>query len=113
MRSFMISVIIPVYNVEKYLHVCLNSLLYQTYQNFEIICIDDASSDSSLEILEYFTKKDPRIKIIKNDSNRGQGYSRNRGLEVAQGKYISFLDADDWFSPNAFEILIKKSNRII
>ena len=104
----MISVIIPVYNVEKYLHVCLNSLLYQTYQNFEIICIDDASSDSSLEILEYFTKKDPRIKIIKNDSNRGQGYSRNRGLELAQGKYISFLDADDWFSPNAFEILIKK-----
>ena len=65
----MISVIIPVYNVEKYLHVCLNSLLYQTYQNFEIICIDDASSDSSLEILEYFTKKDSRIKLIKKPPN--------------------------------------------
>ena len=104
----MISVIIPVYNVEDYLHVCLNSVLKQTYQNFEIICIDDASTDSSTEILEYFTQKDSRIKILKNDSNKGPGYSRNKGLEVAQGKYISFLDADDWFSPDAFEILIHK-----
>ena len=104
----MISVIIPVYNVEDYLHVCLNSVLKQTYQNFEIICFDDASTDSSTEILEYFTQKDSRIKILKNDSNKGPGYSRNKGLEVAQGKYISFLDADDWFSPDAFEILIHK-----
>ncbi|MBQ6511111.1 glycosyltransferase family 2 protein [Methanobrevibacter sp.] len=104
----MISVIIPVYNVEDYLHVCINSVLKQTYQDFEIICIDDDSTDSSLEILEYFTQKDSRIKILKNDTNKGPGYSRNRGLEVAQGKYISFLDGDDWFSFNAFEILIKK-----
>lgn len=105
----MISVIIPVYNVENYLHVCLNSVLRQTYENFEIICIDDASTDSSLEILEYFTQKDSRIKILKNEVNRGPGFSRNRGLEVAQGKYISFLDGDDWLSPNAFEILINKA----
>ena len=63
----MISVIIPVYNVEEYLHVCLNSVLKQTCQDFEIICIDDASTDSSLEILEYFIQKDSRIKILKND----------------------------------------------
>ena len=107
----MISVIIPVYNVEEYLHFCLNSILKQTYQNFEIICIDDASTDSSLEILEYFTQKDSRVKIIKNDYNKGPGYSRNRGLDVAQGNYISFLDADDWFSFNAFEILVKKIER--
>lgn len=105
----MISIIIPVYNVEEYLHVCLNSVLKQTYQDFEIICIDDASTDSSLEILEYFIQKDSRIKILKNDYNKGPGYSRNRGLDIAQGKYISFLDADDWLSPNAFEILIEKT----
>lgn len=105
----MISVIIPVYNVEDYLHVCLNSVLKQTYEDFEIICIDDASTDSSLEIVEYFTQKDSRIKILKNDVNKGPGFSRNRGLEIAQGKYISFLDGDDWLSPNAFEILIKKA----
>ena len=107
----MISVIIPVYNVEDYLHVCLNSVLKQTYQDFEIICIDDASTDSSIEILEYFTKKDSRIKVLKNDSNKGPGFSRNRGLEVALGKYVSFLDSDDWFSPNAFEILIEKAEK--
>lgn len=105
----MISVIIPVYNVEDYLHICLNCILKQTYQDFEIICIDDGSTDSSLEILEYFAKKDSRIKILKNDSNRGPGFSRNRGLEVAKGKYISFLDGDDWLSKYAFEILINKS----
>lgn len=104
----MISVIIPVYNVEDYLHVCLNSVLKQTYQNFEIICIEDASTDSSLEILEYFAQKDSRIKILRNDSNQGPGYSRNKGLDVAQGEYISFLDGDDWFGLDAFEILIKK-----
>lgn len=111
----MISVIIPVYNVEKYLYVCLNSVLNQTYQNFEIICIDDCSTDSSLDILEYFSNKDSRIKILKNDSNRGIGYSRNRGLDVAQGEYILFLDGDDWFSMNAFKILVEnveKSNNV-
>ena len=107
----MISVIIPVYNVENYWHVCLNSILEQSYGDFEIICIDDASTDSSLEILEYFAKKDSRVKILKNNSNRGPGFSRNRGLDVAEGKYISFLDGDDWFSPDAFETLIKKAEQ--
>lgn len=104
----MISVIIPVYNVEDYLHVCINSVLKQTYQDFEIICINDASTDSSLEILEYFAQKDSRVKILKNNSNKGPGFSRNKGLNISKGKYISFLDGDDWFSQNTFEILIKK-----
>lgn len=107
----MISVIIPVYNVEDYLHVCINSVLKQTYQDFEIICIDDASTDSSLDILEYFAQKDSRVKVLKNDSRKGAGFSRNRGLEIAQGEYISFLDGDDWFSPNAFEILVEKAKK--
>lgn len=104
----MISVIIPIFNVEEYLHVCLNSILNQSYKDFEVICIDDASTDSSLQILEYFAKKDSRIKILKNDSNKGPGYSRNRGLDISEGKYIAFLDGDDWFSSNAFKILIEK-----
>ena len=109
--EILISVIIPVYNVEDYLHVCINSILKQSYGDFEVICINDASTDSSLEILEYFAQKDSRIKILKNECNRGPGYSRNRGLDVAQGKYISFLDGDDWYSPNAFEILIEKAEK--
>lgn len=106
----MISVIIPVYNVEDYLYICLNSILKQSYQDFEIICIDDASTDSSLEILEYFAQKDSRVKIIKNDFNRGPGYCRNCGLKVARGKYIFFLGCEDWIDFNTFEILVKKAD---
>lgn len=111
MGKNMISVIIPVYNVEDFLFVCINSVLNQTYSDFEVLCIDDASTDSSPEILEYFSKKDSRVKILKNDTNCGVGYSRNRGLDVAEGKYIAFLDGDDWFSPNAFEILVEKAEK--
>ena len=110
MTDFKISVILPVYNAENSLHFCINSVLRQSYHDFEIICVDDASTDSSLEILEYFTKKDSRVKIIKNDFNQGSGYSRNCGLNVAKGEYIFFLDADDWIDFNAFEVLIKKAD---
>lgn len=107
----MISVIIPVHNVEKYLYVCLNSILQQSYQNFEIICIDDSSTDSSLDILEYFAGEDSRIKILKNESNCGIGFSRNKGLNMAQGEYIIFLEGDDWLRLNTFEILIKNARK--
>ena len=70
----MISIIIPVYNIEKYLYFCLNSILMQSYPEFEVICIEDASTDKSLEILEYFSHKDSRIRIIKNDSNKGSSF---------------------------------------
>lgn len=104
----MISVVIPVYNDEKYLPICINSVLNQTYNDLEIICVDDDSKDSSFEILKYFEKKDSRIKIFKNDSNKGLGFNRNRGLDIAKGKYVYFLDSDDWLSPDTFEILIEK-----
>lgn len=105
----MLSVIVPVYNVEEYLHVCLNSVIKQNYPDFEVICIDDASTDSTSEILEYFSKKDSRIKIFRNESNMGLGYSRNRGLDIAKGKYVLFIDGDDWFSLDAFNRLIPVS----
>lgn len=107
----MISVIVPVYNVEKYLYVCINSILKQSYKDFEVICIDDASTDSSLEILEYFAQKDSRIKIIKNKENKGLGASRNRGIEASKGKYILFLDSDDWYSFDTLEILVTEAEK--
>lgn len=109
----MISVIIPVYNVEDYLHVCLNSVLKQTYQDFEIICIDDASTDSSLEILEYFTQKDSRIKIYKNETKKGLKYCQNKGLGIAKGDKKTFLNANEWLSFNALEMLSCEADSII
>lgn len=101
----MISVIIPVYNRENQIYVCLNSVLRQTYDDFEVICIDDCSTDSSLEILKYFAKRDNRVKILKNPSNKGVSYCRNHGLKVAKGDYIFFLDSDDWISSDALDRL--------
>ena len=103
----MISVIVPIYNAEDYLHFCLNSILKQSYQDLEILCIENNSSDSSLDIVEYFSKKDERVSIIKNDSKKSIGYCRNQGLDVANGKYVFFLECDDWLSFNAFEELIE------
>lgn len=110
----MISVIIPIYNNEDELHVCLNSVLKQTYEDIEIICIDDASTDSSIEILEYFSQKDSKIKILKNDSKSGWAYCKNKGLEIAQGEYILFLDSTDWITSNTLEVLytFAKSNNL-
>lgn len=107
--EIMISIIIPVYNCEDYLYICLNSVLNQTYSNFEVICVDDYSSDSSLKILEYFSNKDNRIKILKNTENRGLSYSRNKGMKHAKGNYIFFLDSDDWISSNALKELYENS----
>lgn len=99
-----ISVIIPVYNVEKYLSRCIDSLISQTYGKLEIICVDDGSTDHSLDILKYYEKKDQRIKVF-TQKNMGPGAARNRGLNEAAGKYISFVDSDDYLSHNGYEIL--------
>ncbi len=104
------SVIMPVYNVEKYLSSSLESLLLQTYQDVEIICINDGSSDHSLSVLESYAKIDNRILIINQD-NSGPSTARNNGLSVAQGEYIIFLDSDDYLMPNALEILKENIDR--
>ena len=88
------SVIIPVYNVGKYLEECLESLLNQTLENIEIICINDGSTDNSLSILYEYRKKDKRV-IVVNKSNGGVSSARNIGLRIARGEYIVFVDADD------------------
>ena len=98
-----VSVIIPVYNVEKYLRQCLNSVINQTLEDIEIICVDDKSTDSSLNILKEYAQKDCRIKILEQNLNKGQGIARNRALNEAKGDYIMFLDSDDWYELNACE----------
>lgn len=98
-----VSIIIPVYNVEKYLQECLDSVLEQTFSDFEVICVNDASTDSSLKILNEYVSKDRRIKVILNSRKRGLSYVRNVGLDHAKGNYVLFLDSDDLLLKNALE----------
>ena len=105
-----VSVIIPVYNVEKYLRRCLDSVINQTFRDLEIICVNDGSTDSSAEILEEYKSKDERI-ILLNQKNKGQGNARNSGLRIAKGEYIGFVDADDWICLDFFEKLYKVAKK--
>lgn len=101
-----ISVIIPVYNVEKFLPQCLNSIIHQTYTNLEILIVDDGSTDSSCEIYKKFAKHDKRIKIIKQ-KNQGLSCARNTGLRHATGDYIHFIDADDYIDLDYYEKIVE------
>lgn len=105
MQTCKISVIIPVYNVEPYLEQCLNSVLEQSFTDFEILCIDDCSTDRSLDILYQYAERDKRILILQNNKKGGPSISRNRGIENAKGEYIYLLDSDDWLMPDALQTL--------
>ena len=94
-----VSVIIPIYNAAEFLNECLDSILEQTLRDIEVICVDDGSQDNSLEILENYTKKDKRLKVI-TQANQGAGMARNNGMEFAKGDYLCFLDSDDFFDEN-------------
>ena len=98
-----VSVLVAVYNGEKYLEQCLSSLLAQTLQNVQIICVDDCSTDSSLEILHKYQQIDDRVEVIHLEKNQGQGHARNVALSQAKGKYICFLDSDDTLSADALQ----------
>ena len=101
-----ISVVVPVYNVEKYLKECIDSIINQTLEDIEIICVNDGSTDSSLEILNDYAKKDSRI-IVINKSNSGYGHTMNMGLNAATGEYIGIIESDDFADKNMFEDLYK------
>ena len=103
----LISVIIPVYNVEKYLEKCLLSIINQTYRNLEIILIDDGSTDTSGKICDTYAEKDSRIKVI-HQGNKGASAARNVGLENCSGEYVTFIDSDDWISEDYCELLYHK-----
>lgn len=99
-----VAIIVPVYNVEKYLRKCLDSLINQTLKDIEIICINDGSTDKSLEILKEYKNRDSRI-ILLNPKNSGQSVARNRGIEIAKGEYLGFVDPDDWIDLDYYEKL--------
>ena len=102
----LISVIVPVYNVKDYLERCLQSICGQTYRNLEILLIDDGSSDGSGELCDLFARKDARVKVV-HQKNAGQSAARNRGLEMAQGEYLGFVDSDDWIEPDMYAFLYR------
>lgn len=103
-----VSIIIPVYNVEKYIKECLDSVLNQTLKDIEVICINDCSPDNCLEILNEYAQKDKRVRVIDLKENQGMGNARNLGIQEAKGQYIMFLDSDDFLEPQAVEEAYKK-----
>ena len=105
-----VTVIIPVYNAEKYLRECLDSVLSQTWKDMEILCVDDGSTDSSPAILREYAKRDPRLRVLCQE-NRNAGAARNTGMDAAQGEYLVFLDADDFFEPELLEKQVEQCGR--
>lgn len=114
MSDIKVSIIVPVYNAEKFLADCLKSLIGQTLEELEIICVNDGSTDKSLSILEEYHRKDTRLKVISNTCNRGQYASKNKAIKEAKGKYIQFVDADDFIeketAKNLFELAEEKNS---
>lgn len=100
-----VSIVVPVYNASKYLKTCLDSLVNQTIDDMEIIAIDDASLDNSLDILKDYAKNYSFLKVYSNTKNMGQGWTRNRGISLASGEYIGFLDADDYVNINMYKTM--------
>lgn len=105
-----ISVIVPVYKVENYLDRCVKSILNQTYDNLEILLVDDGSPDSCPRLCDDYAKSDDRVRVI-HKKNGGLSDARNAGLEVATGEYITFVDSDDWISDNCIKVLIEEAQR--
>lgn len=101
----MVSIIVPVYKVEKFLPKCIESVLNQTYTDFELILVDDGSPDKSPEICDKYAELDKRVVVI-HQKNAGVSAARNAGLENAKGEYIGFVDPDDWIAPKMYEQMI-------
>ena len=106
-----ISVILPLYNAARFLAECLKSIQNQTFQDFELICVNDASTDDTMQILQDFQKEDKRIRIFSNPEHSGAAYSRNRGMKEAVGKYLSFLDGDDIFEEEMLECACRTAEK--
>ena len=107
----LITIIVPIYNVEQYLPKCIDSIINQTYQNLEIILVDDCSTDGTYKILEDYAKKDNRIKLIRNEKNLQNAETRNVGIRVATGKYLYFIDSDDWIDSDYIENMVEAAEK--
>ena len=110
MKEIAVSVIVPIYNVEKYLEKCIKSIRKQSLKNIEIICVDDGSTDSCPKMLEEYAKGDPRIRVI-TQPNGGYGKAMNVGLAAAKGEYIGIVEPDDYILPNMFKTLYDAAKR--
>ena len=106
----LISVIVPVYNVEQYIHQCVDSILSQTYKNLEIILVDDGSPDNCPAICDEYARNDDRVKIIHQE-NGGISAARNSALDLCTGEYIAFVDSDDWIESNAYEEMMSEMQK--
>ena len=104
MKNELISIIVPIYNVENYLRQCLDSIMSQSYQNFECLLINDGSPDHSADICREYVEKDSRFKYFEKD-NGGVSSARNLGIELSKGEYITFIDSDDWVDSDYLEVL--------
>ena len=107
----MISVIIPVYNTERYIDRCLESVTSQSVSDIEIICVDDASTDGTPALLEAWKERDPRVRVIRNAENMLESVSRNVGLEAARGDYVYFIDSDDWIDQGYLEAMLEHAGK--
>ena len=106
MENELISIIVPIYNVENYLRQCLDSIVSQTYQNFECLLINDGSSDNSADICREYIEKDSRFRYFEKE-NVGVSSARNLGIERSKGQYITFIDSDDWVDSEYLEVLYR------
>ncbi|MDM7851880.1 glycosyltransferase family 2 protein [Pseudochrobactrum kiredjianiae] len=106
-EEHLVSVIVPIFEVENYCENCLSSILQQTYRNIEVICVNDATMDNSITIIKKVMATDHRVKLIHNDVNRGLGGARNAGIAHAKGEYIYFVDSDDWIEPDTISTLVQ------
>lgn len=117
MDKIKISIIVPVYNVEKYLRRCIESIIYQSLKDIEILIVNDASPDNSLKIIQEYMKKDKRIILINKEKNEGLASARNSGLKIAKGEYILHIDSDDWIEQDYFkdiyDLAIKNKSDIV
>lgn len=111
MADVKVSIIVPVYNVEKYLRQCMDSIINQTLNEIEIICLDDCSTDFSGKILDEYAKKDSRVIVIHKEKNGGYGHSLNMGMRLAQGEYIGIVESDDVVLPRFYEVMYEKAKK--
>lgn len=109
-QDVLISVIVPVYNVEAYLPRCVDSILAQTYSNLEVILVDDGTKDASDRICDDYAARDPRVKVIHKE-NGGLSSARNAGLDVAKGEYLAFVDSDDWIEPDTYGHMLNAAQK--
>ena len=106
----MVSIIVPIYNAEQYLRRCVDSILNQEYTDYELLLVNDGSTDASGDICEEYGDQDPRVIVIQKE-NTGVSDSRNRALDRARGKYLQFLDSDDWITPDATKLLVRSAEQ--